>query len=78
MFLSGARIGLTTSQMAQWLVLRCDTQHSQIPLHISVFAQFRAQILDSPRTPLPNLQPDLLFVRPRTCSVYLIKFAFAS
>jgi len=26
MFLSGPRIGLAASQLAQWLVLRCDTQ----------------------------------------------------
>jgi hypothetical protein len=31
MFPSGSRIGLAASQMAQWVVLHCDTQHSQVP-----------------------------------------------
>ena len=78
MFLSCSRIGLATLQMVQWLVLRCDIQHCQVPLHISVFAQLRAQILASRRTRLPSLQPDLLLFRPRMFSVYLIKFGFAS
>ena len=77
MFLSGSRIRLATSQMSQWVVLRCDTQHSQVSLHISVFGQLRAQILASRRTRLPDLPPDFLLIRPPTFSVYLIKFGFA-
>jgi len=47
MFLSGSQIGLATSQIAQWLILCCNTQHGQVPLHISVFTQLHVQILDS-------------------------------
>lgn len=63
--LSGPRAGLATPEVAQRLVLRRDTQHGQVSLHILLFAQFRAQVLDTRRARLSDIQPHIFVVRPR-------------
>ena len=62
---SGSRAGLATPEVAQRLVLRRDTRHSQVPLHIPLFALLCAQVLDSRRAPLSDIQSCLFLVRPR-------------
>jgi hypothetical protein len=59
--------------MAQWLVLRRHTRHSQVPLHIPLFTLVRAQILDTRRAALSDVQLDIFLVRSRA----LLPLAFS-
>jgi hypothetical protein len=63
--LSGPRIDLATTTLAQWLFLRCHTQYRPLRLHISVFTYIPAQILDSRGDVISMFQSYLLVVRSR-------------
>jgi hypothetical protein len=62
---SGSRADLPATSMAQRLVLRRDPLYGQIPLHLPLLTQLRAQVLDPHRGALPAIQPHLLLVRAR-------------
>lgn len=57
--------------MAQRLLLRRHTRHSQVPLPIPFFALVRAQVLDTRRTALPDVQSYLFLVRSGAFAVLL-------
>ena len=62
---SGARAHLTTTTMVERFILRQYTRHGQIPLHLPLITYAPAEVLDTRRIHLPDVQPSLLLVRSR-------------
>ena len=61
----GSRVDLAAPSLAQWLVLRRDTQYGALLLHLPVLALALPEVLDSCGDALPDIQPHFLVVRPR-------------
>lgn len=60
--LTGPGIDLTTSSVAQWFLLRGNTQYIPFPLYLSFITHVPSEVLDSCGDDIPTLQPYLLLV----------------
>ena len=54
-FPAGSRAVFAALQVAQWLVLCCNTRYGQVPFHTSLFAPLVAEILVTDSTALQGL-----------------------